>query len=164
MKILSFLDKHFEEIVGALSLALVVILIFWGVLLRVFFSSGIPWQEELSRILFVFMVFIGASYGVQKHEHIRVTLVRDALPERYKIILDIFADLAWIIFNLLVVYYAIDNLIGPMSNFIAHSAYLGLDLRIPFSLIPLLLLLQTFRLLQLFYRTYIKKNKISNEV
>ncbi len=157
MRLLKLLDEKFEEVVGGVTLAIVVLLIFAGVVMRVGFKSGIPWQEELSRVLFVFTLYLGASYGIKSDDHIRVTLLRDALPKAWRSKLIMFTDLVWITFNIAVIYYAVKNLLGPMSEFVAHTAYLDIDLRIPFAIVPALIGLQTVRLLQFFHAKYIAK-------
>ncbi|MCL2000013.1 MAG: TRAP transporter small permease [Planctomycetes bacterium] len=158
MRVLRLLNQNFERVVGAACLGVVVTLIFIGVVMRVGFNTGIPWQEELSRILFVLMIYVGASYGAYRNEHIRVTMLRDCLPEIWRRRLDIVNDLLWIAFNIMVIWYAAKSLFGPMSRFVAHTAYLSLDLRIPFAGIPVLTALQTIRLAERFYQKNIRRN------
>ena len=43
-RILKFIDDKFEEIIGSTVLAVVVTLVFLGVVLRLVFTSGLPWQ------------------------------------------------------------------------------------------------------------------------
>lgn len=64
----------------ALFLAITVALVFGNVVLRYGFNSGITVSEELSRWLFVWMIFLGAVVALRQHAHLGVdTLVR-ALP------------------------------------------------------------------------------------
>ena len=46
-RVLRFIDEKFEEIIGVAVLAAVMTLIFIGVVMRLVFRSGLPWQEEL---------------------------------------------------------------------------------------------------------------------
>ncbi|MDR1536209.1 MAG: TRAP transporter small permease [Planctomycetota bacterium] len=158
MRILRLIDENFERVVGGVCLGIVVALIFIGVTIRILFNSGLPWQEELSRVLFVFVIYVGASHGARRNEHLRVTLLQNLLPEAWRRRLDAVNDLAWIAFNILVVWYAAKSLFGPMSSFVAYSAYLSLDLRIPFAIVPVLTLLQTCRLIVNFWRRSIGEN------
>lgn len=158
MRILRLIDKNFERVVGGVCLAVVVILIFIGVAMRLLFNAGLPWQEELSRVLFVLVIYVGASYGARRNEHLRVTLLHNLLPEGWRRWLDAINDLAWIAFNILVVWYSAKSLFGPMSSFVAYSAYLGMDLRIPFAIVPLLTVLQTYRLIDNFWRRSVGAN------
>lgn len=63
-----------------LCLAAMVVLVFGNVVLRYGFNSGITISEELSRWLFVWLIFLGAIVALRQHAHLGVdTLVR-ALP------------------------------------------------------------------------------------
>jgi TRAP-type C4-dicarboxylate transport system permease small subunit len=153
--ILRWLDEHFERIIGGVSLGIVVLLVFIGVVARLLFNAGIPWQEELSRVLFVFSLYLGASYGVKYNDHIRVTVVRDLLPPVPRRYLDMLTDLMWMGFNVAVIWYCLASL-KKMGAFPALSAYLAMDTRIPFAIIPALTALQTVRLIQSFYFKYLR--------
>ncbi|MCS3933784.1 TRAP-type C4-dicarboxylate transport system permease small subunit [Bradyrhizobium elkanii] len=56
----------------AVLLAAMVVLVFGNVVLRYGFNSGIAISEELSRWLFVWMVFLGAIIGLKEHAHLGV--------------------------------------------------------------------------------------------
>lgn len=57
----------------ALCLAIMAAAVFVNVVLRYGFGSGIAASEELSRLLFVWMVFIGASAAYPQGEHMAFT-------------------------------------------------------------------------------------------
>ncbi len=57
----------------AACLALMALLVFVNVVLRYGFGSGIAASEELSRLLFVWMVFIGAAAAYPAGEHMAFT-------------------------------------------------------------------------------------------
>lgn len=72
------------ETVIVVSLALMAILVFGNVVLRYAFDSGIAVSEELSRLLFVWLIFLGAILASRQHAHIGFdTLVR-RLPTFWK--------------------------------------------------------------------------------
>lgn len=60
------------KIIMAVLLAAMVVLVFGNVVLRYVFNSGIAISEELSRWLFVWMVFLGAIVGLREHAHLGV--------------------------------------------------------------------------------------------
>jgi TRAP-type C4-dicarboxylate transport system permease small subunit len=57
----------------ALCLAAMALLVFVNVVLRYGFGDGIAASEELSRLLFVWMVFIGATAAYPAGEHMAFT-------------------------------------------------------------------------------------------
>lgn len=64
----------------AVLLAAMVVLVFGNVVLRYGFNSGIAISEELSRWLFVWMVFLGAIIGMKEHAHLGVDTLVKVLP------------------------------------------------------------------------------------
>lgn len=83
---LSKLDKGFN-IILATCLGLMGIFIFMNVFLRYCFNSGIPWAEEFSRFLFVWLTFLGAIGALKDNAHLGFTsLVQKFPPTGKKII------------------------------------------------------------------------------
>jgi TRAP-type C4-dicarboxylate transport system permease small subunit len=73
------LHKLFDMLLGLL-LAGMVVLVFGNVLLRYGFNSGIVMSEELSRLFFVWLTFIGAVMAMLGNEHIGMDAVLKILP------------------------------------------------------------------------------------
>jgi gluconokinase len=66
----------------AACLALMALLVFVNVVLRYGFGSGIAASEELSRLLFVWMVFLGATAAYPAGEHMAFTSLAARLRQR----------------------------------------------------------------------------------
>ena len=154
-RILKFIDDKFEEVIGTVVLGVVVTLVFLGVVLRLVFTSGLPWQEELSRFGFVFVCYLGASYGMKSDDHIRITFVADALPKKARKILRILTDIVWIGFNVFVVIVSVDYYIRQ-RDFLGLSGILKIPLHYVFLTIPVGFVLLTLRLIQQYIQRLIK--------
>lgn len=69
----------------ALLLAGMVVLVFGNVVLRYAFNTGITFSEELSRIFFVWLTFLGAVVAMREHGHLGMdTLLRKLPPSGAK--------------------------------------------------------------------------------
>ena len=154
-RILAFIDDKFEEIIGVTVLGVVVTLIFLGVVLRLILTSGLPWQEELSRFGFVFVCYLGASYGIKSQDHIRITFVADALPKGAQKVLRVITDIVWIGFNIFIVIISL-NVYQHMRNFRGESGILKIPLHYVFLTIPVGFALLTLRLIQQYIIKLIK--------
>ncbi|GAA4428603.1 TRAP transporter small permease subunit [Acidovorax lacteus] len=66
----------------AICLGLMAVAVFVNVVLRYGFGSGIVASEELSRLLFVWMVFIGAAAAYPRGEHMAFTSLAAKLARR----------------------------------------------------------------------------------
>jgi TRAP-type C4-dicarboxylate transport system permease small subunit len=75
-------DGYFSllKLVIVLCLAGMVVLVFTNVVLRYAFNSGITVSEELSRWLFVWLVFLGAIIGMREHGHLGMDSLVSRLP------------------------------------------------------------------------------------
>ncbi|MFN5178707.1 TRAP transporter small permease [Limnohabitans sp.] len=61
---------HLFKWLMGLCLALMVVLVFGNVFMRYALNSGITVSEELSRWLFVWMTFLGATVALREHGHL----------------------------------------------------------------------------------------------
>jgi TRAP-type C4-dicarboxylate transport system permease small subunit len=61
------------EVLMAAALGVMALAVFINVVLRYGFGSGIAASEELSRLLFVWMVFLGAAAAYPRGEHMAFT-------------------------------------------------------------------------------------------
>lgn len=161
-KVIHFINQRLEEIIGIMGLAVTVSLIFVGVVMRVFFKSGIGWQEELSRILYVLVVYLGASYGIKSDDHICVTFMVRQLSPKGQRILRIITDLVWILFNLVIAGLSLDTY-GRMRQTLGETAVLMIPLHYVFLIIPVGFILLTGRLIQVLWQRVqdFKKEKLS---
>lgn len=66
----------------AICLAIMAVAVFVNVVLRYGFGSGIAASEELSRLLFVWMVFIGATAAYPAGEHMAFTSLVGMLKDK----------------------------------------------------------------------------------
>ncbi len=84
MKNLLFRSERVVELLMALALAVMVALTFGNVVLRYVFNTGIDWAEELSRLMFVWLIFLGAILALRQRVHLGVEIVQAALPPRIR--------------------------------------------------------------------------------
>lgn len=56
-------------------LVAMVVLLFGNVALRYLFNSGINASDEVSRLAFVWMIFLGSVIALREHQHIGVTML-----------------------------------------------------------------------------------------
>ncbi|QUX92271.1 TRAP transporter small permease [Marinomonas sp. A3A] len=67
----------------ASCLAAMSCLVFSNVILRYLFDSGITWSEEMSRYLFVFMIFLGTTRAMKFNQHLNVDIFIKLMPFKW---------------------------------------------------------------------------------
>ncbi|NML43546.1 TRAP transporter small permease [Ramlibacter sp. G-1-2-2] len=78
------LAERSVEALMALDLALIVLLVFSNVVARYGFGSGFAGAEEVSRLLFVWLVFLGAILALRRRAHLGVELLQARLPRAWR--------------------------------------------------------------------------------
>lgn len=97
MKRIGEMYLRFVRLLLALLLVGMVVLVFGNVVLRYVFNSGWTVSEELSRIFFVWIIFLGATVAMAEHAHIGIDAVVQRLPRPV-------AKAALIVGNLLILF------------------------------------------------------------
>ncbi|MBS1165332.1 MAG: hypothetical protein H6R00_1357 [Proteobacteria bacterium] len=78
-RVKTLLERILEYTMAAL-LAVMVVMVFGNVVLRYAFGSGIASAEEISRLMFVWLVFLGATLALRQHKHLGLELLQARLP------------------------------------------------------------------------------------
>jgi len=107
MKIIRWIDDHIEEVLLTFFSSLMVAVIFLQVVMRQF-DNSLSWSEELARYCFIWLVYMGISYGVKKQRHVKVDVVLLLLKQRGQIIVNIIANLLFMAFAIFVIRYGFD--------------------------------------------------------
>jgi TRAP-type C4-dicarboxylate transport system permease small subunit len=95
--LLRHLVRFEDEIAGLLMMAVTLVLAL-QVLTRYVFNDPLAWTEEVSRHLFVWMVFFGASGALRERSHVAIELVVVRLPRQAQLA-------AALLCNLLVLFF-----------------------------------------------------------
>lgn len=73
-------SERIVEWLMALALAVMVVAIGANVVLRYAFGTGIPAAEEVARLMFVWMIFLGAILALQRGSHLGMEILQAHLP------------------------------------------------------------------------------------
>jgi len=80
IKLLSHVAERSVEWLMVIALALIVVLVFSNVVARYGFGSGFAGAEELSLLLFLWLVFLGSILALRQHAHLGMELLQALLP------------------------------------------------------------------------------------
>ncbi len=145
----AYIDKAEGYLCGVLLTA-VVSLLFFQVIMRVVFNTGVAWVEELARYAFVWFVFLGAARAARLGAHNRVSVHLKLLPPKVADGMLLVADLIWVAFNLAMVWKAYE-VISLMLRFPYRSPALGWSMAYVYLIIPIGFALMSVRALQVRY-------------
>ena len=95
-----------SNVVEGLLLLMMVVLcadVFLGVFSRYVIGRTFTWYDEIARLLFVWIVFLGAAVGVRRTAHFRLHLLVDRFPPGVRRVADVFGVLVLIGFGLVLI-------------------------------------------------------------
>lgn len=147
MKILKWIDAYMEEAVLTLMMLSFVVLINLQVFTRYVVHLSLPWVEELTKYTFIWMAFIGTAMSAKNGTHIAVDLIDGFLPPKGRKALSLFAEIAFLIFAVLMTKAGYDVLVKLM-RFRQKSAVMSLHMGFVYGAFPVGMGLTVLRLIQ----------------
>lgn len=136
-----------EEYFAVALLAAMTILVFSQVCLRFFFGLGYGWIDELARLAFIWVVYLGAVVGFQRHLHIRVEALIRALPAKIAVAFTLAGDLVLAAFCLAMLWHGVELVVSTLE-FSFHMPSTGLSMFWAYMIMPLSFGLQAARLIE----------------
>ena len=145
MKKLKYVLDNFERwIMMALFVALFFI-VMAGIISRVVFNSPFTWTEEAARFVFIWLIFMGISYGTKYDKHINVTIVLDKMPKKVSVLFTIFWDIVALAIFVWIGFYGVQYIIY-MSNSV--TSVLRINQGITTSIVAISAILNVIRIIE----------------
>ncbi|WP_313530163.1 TRAP transporter small permease [Anaerotignum sp.] len=131
-----FLDKleTVEKLFLAVTVAIMIIVMVYQVVLRYCFSSANSWSEELARYLFIYDVMIAAAIATRKNSHLQVDFLLNLFKPKIKCMFTIGATLVGIVFLGFLFTYSLTLCQTAATNI---SAGLKISMSIPYACMPI---------------------------
>lgn len=134
-----------EEYLAVTTLVTLGITLTAQVFMRYVLGIGFGWVEELVRIQFIYVIYLGMIVGMQRYLHIRVTAGLLLFPEAMARALRAFADLVLFGFCLAVAWHAAEMALNALQ-FTFELKHLGISMFWAFLVLPISFGLQALRL------------------
>ena len=150
MKAAKWLERHFEEVICCVCLAVIAVAVFAQVVARYVFQVALHWTEETAAICMVWAVYMGASLCVRERFHIRIVVAVQALPTRFGKIVIFLADILWAFFCIFMVKISWDYLY-VFWRFPETSPSLGINQFYPQTILVIGYALMLARLIQTYF-------------
>ena len=107
MKLLKLLDEYLEMSICVVLISAISIILGLQVFMRYVMQNSLSWSEELSRYLFVWLIYIGISYGAKIMRHIKIDASLYMFPKKWRSYVVIVGDFLFFVFCLIVVTYSV---------------------------------------------------------
>jgi TRAP-type transport system small permease protein len=131
------------ERICALLVALMVVVIWFGVVERYILHLGITWTEEFSRYVMIWAALLAVSCGAYYREHIGLDLIRQRLPVSGRRLLMVVLDVIGCAFFLFLAIYGVGMAAAGKSQ---YATIFGMTMVVPFASVPVSSALTAFQI------------------
>jgi TRAP-type C4-dicarboxylate transport system permease small subunit len=142
--------KALTENILFVLFAAMVIIVFINVIARFVFDNAITSSEEIARICFIWLVFIGATLALEEGEHLGIDLLLKIVPEKWEKWIKVLANLLLLSITGLATIYGIqltkNNMSWPAPATGISYGIIGSILPISFFLMFIIVVRQTILL------------------
>ncbi|MFS0806425.1 TRAP transporter small permease [Shouchella sp. 1P01AA] len=147
MKVFRMVEQHIEEVLLVIILSIMVLAISLQIFMRFVLGTSLGWSEELARYCFIYLVFIGISYGVKEERHIKIDAILSFLNEKRQLVFNLIVYGLFLLFALFIVIYG-----GAMSLEIIQLGQvtpgLGMKMGYVYVAAPIGMLMTSIRIIQ----------------
>lgn len=103
-KILKWLDDNIELYICVFLMSFMTLLVFVQVVMRYVFNNSLSWSEELARYTFIWLIYIGISYGCKLRKHIKIDAALYLFPKKARPYVVLLGDILFIAFAVYITY------------------------------------------------------------
>ena len=97
-KAIKWLDDYLEVSLGVVLMSLMTLIIFIQVIARYVLRSSLSWSEELARYLFIWIIYLGISYGCKLMKHIKIDACMSLFPKKARPYVELIGILIFLAF------------------------------------------------------------------
>ena len=91
-KLIHWLDEYLEISLCVALMSVMTVVIFVQVVMRYVFHNSLTWSEEFARYCFIWLIYLGISYGCKIMKHIKIDAALKLFPEKMRPYVVIFGD------------------------------------------------------------------------
>lgn len=107
MKVIKWLDEHFEETLLAICLVLIACVSMIQIICRQTPIPPLTWAEEFCRFMWIISVFLSLPYTIRKGNMLRVSVLLDLLPHVIRKVVNLIVDVIVTLSMALLAYHSI---------------------------------------------------------
>ena len=102
MRLLKLLDDKLEAVLCIILLSVMTVVVFIQVIMRYVVQDALAWSEELSRYLFVWLIYLGIPLGAKHMKHIKIEAPLSLFPRKARKYVVILGDIIFLAFCVII--------------------------------------------------------------
>jgi len=117
-------------------MAIMTVVVFMQVIMRYVFANSLPWSEEFSRYVFIWISWVGASYAVRESGHFRFQMLVNNLKGNARKYLELFVLAAWFTFCFFLAWFGTRLVLFLIARG-QTSAAMEIPMALPYAAVPI---------------------------
>ena len=116
MKVVKKIADNFEGYCCAVMLAVMSVVVFLQIIFRFVIRASLPWSEELSRYLLVYITYFGCAYGIKTGAHLGVEAFVLILPKTVQKAINVLVQIGGLVVCVLILKFGADIVFSQMQS------------------------------------------------
>lgn len=116
MKVVKKIADNFEGYCCAVMLAVMSVVVFLQVIFRFVIKASLPWSEEFSRYLLVYITYFGCAYGIKTGAHLGVEAFVLILPKTVQKAINVLVQIGGLVVCVLILKFGADIVFSQMQS------------------------------------------------
>ena len=116
MKVVKKIADNFEGYCCAVMLAVMSVVVFLQVIFRFVIKASLPWSEELSRYLLVYITYFGCAYGIKTGAPLGVVAFVLILPKTVQKAINVLVQIGGLVVCVLILKFGADIVFSQMQS------------------------------------------------
>ena len=116
VKKIADIADNFEGYCCAVMLAVMSVVVFLQVIFRFVIKASLPWSEELSRYLLVYITYFGCAYGIKTGAHLGVEAFVLILPKTVQKAINVLVQIGGLVVCVLILKFGADIVFSQMQS------------------------------------------------
>ena len=104
MKLLRLVNDKLEIFICVILMSVMAVLLNIQVFMRYVVQNSLSWTEELARYIFIWLVYIGISYGTKISKHIRIEAALGIFPKKMRPFVVLAGEIVFMCFSFYICY------------------------------------------------------------
>ena len=145
---MKLIDKYLTMAVRVIiGIALIVLfaVAFGTVVGRAFFGASMGWSQDIIRLCFTYIIYLGAAYCVREKGHLNIDFVLGMMKPQVRRIVELVINIVLLAFFVFIVYYGI---VFVGTGAIQKSPYLMIPMKYYYMGIPIAGVMMFFYMLE----------------
>ena len=107
--------NHLEEWIGAVLLAVMLVMLFVQVILRYVLHASVAWISEYALYMFMYFVFLACSGAFLRNDHIQIIALIQKLPTKAQDAANLFLYSVNLIFVIVIAYFSMTRVLDQIA-------------------------------------------------